>query len=156
MIICKTCGSCFEPPIPNTGHPKHCMSCRRSGENKRRNTKLYRLAHKEACRAATKAWYNLNRSHCKQTQAAWHRSKKYGLSEAAYSSMLASQDGRCAICRRLPTSGRVLYIDHNHSTGVVRALLCQACNFVVGAAETSGVPLREAEAYILTHSTSSK
>lgn len=42
------------------------------------------------------------------------------------------QDGKCAICGK-----ETLYphIDHNHGTGWVRALLCNACNVTVGKYE---------------------
>lgn len=59
---------------------------------------------------------------------------KYGISADEYDSMLDAQDGLCYICRqpekRKNRSGKVsmLSIDHNHSTGEIRALLCDDCN----------------------------
>ena len=53
---------------------------------------------------------------------------KYGLTEAAYNSMVLAQTGRCAICLR-PSN---LVIDHDHATGAVRALLCGNCNTALG------------------------
>jgi len=35
------------------------------------------------------------------------------------------QDGRCAICE---VEGQELVTDHDHSTGLVRGLLCRSCN----------------------------
>lgn len=58
----------------------------------------------------------------------------YGLSTDDYSRMVAEQHGVCAICHRPETfTGSVgtpvnLSVDHNHSTGTVRGLLCRACN----------------------------
>ena len=49
--------------------------------------------------------------------------------------MMAAQGSMCAICG-LPPSGKgpnaVLHIDHDHKTGKVRGLLCQACNRGLG------------------------
>lgn len=51
----------------------------------------------------------------------------YGISEATFNRMMKHQGGRCAICRRPPRS-RSLHVDHDHSTGAVRGLLCFQCN----------------------------
>lgn len=44
--------------------------------------------------------------------------------------MLDTQDGRCAICMRIPRNRR-LAVDHDHNTGRVRGLLCFTCNHYV-------------------------
>ena len=66
--------------------------------------------------------------------------KQYGLTPEDYSAMLASQGGVCAICGKPecaidPRNGRPksLAVDHSHATGVVRGLLCVACNNAIGA-----------------------
>lgn len=53
--------------------------------------------------------------------------KKYGLTIRAYDLMLLNQGGACAICRRFPKTKR-LNVDHDHTTGQVRGLLCYVCN----------------------------
>lgn len=40
--------------------------------------------------------------------------------------MEKKQRGRCALCGTTPTHG--LVVDHDHTTGRVRGLLCQWCN----------------------------
>jgi hypothetical protein len=42
--------------------------------------------------------------------------------------MIEEQSGKCGICEREET----LYIDHCHSTGKVRKLLCLQCNTGLG------------------------
>lgn len=58
-----------------------------------------------------------------------------------YCSLLSLQDGRCAICRepeteRDPRKGTLkkLAVDHCHTTGAVRGLLCSACNKILSFA----------------------
>lgn len=46
---------------------------------------------------------------------------------ATYARLFREQDGVCAICGN-PPKKRPLHIDHNHSTGRVRGLLCFRCN----------------------------
>ena len=51
----------------------------------------------------------------------WH-------SEKEYADMLADQQGGCAICREQCGTGRRLAVDHDHSNGRIRGLLCFRCN----------------------------
>lgn len=56
-----------------------------------------------------------------------HLRKTYGITIDEYDLLLASQKGRCAICKG-GTSKRHFAVDHNHRTGNVRGLLCARCN----------------------------
>lgn len=67
--------------------------------------------------------------------------RKYGITPEQYDSMVASQEGRCAICQRAePEIGaRGLAVDHDHSCcpgnyscgACVRGLLCSDCNVAI-------------------------
>lgn len=57
--------------------------------------------------------------------------KKYGLTLDQFDELLASQHGACAICLREQVGMR-LHIDHDHSTGKIRGLLCSNCNTGLG------------------------
>lgn len=60
-----------------------------------------------------------------------HVKDLYGLSEAAFSSLLAGQGGRCAICGSDDWSKKPC-VDHDHVTGTVRGILCRKCNSGIG------------------------
>lgn len=55
---------------------------------------------------------------------------QFGITPEQYDVLLAAQDGACALCRRAPKKRR-LAVDHDHTTGVVRGLLCTPCNYYV-------------------------
>ena len=55
---------------------------------------------------------------------------KYGITLGDYGEMLKLQEGRCAICSSKPDK---LCVDHNHTTGKVRGLLCHLCNLGLGS-----------------------
>lgn len=57
---------------------------------------------------------------------------KLGISAKRFREMEATQDGKCAACGRIPSKGRKLCVDHNHTTGAVRGLLCFRCNYGLG------------------------
>ena len=65
--------------------------------------------------------------------------RRYGLVDADYERLLHNQCGLCAICGiDSPGKGRKYFdVDHNHTTGVVRGLLCHVCNKYVGALENA-------------------
>lgn len=66
---------------------------------------------------------------------------RYGLTPEQYDALYDVQKGRCAICGTQKDragagdvgGGNVLCIDHNHSTGVIRGLLCTGCNTGLGS-----------------------
>ena len=58
--------------------------------------------------------------------------RKYGLSRDAYLAMYDIQGGKCKICGDPPWPGKNLCVDHDHSTGRVRGLLCHKCNCGIG------------------------
>jgi hypothetical protein len=57
---------------------------------------------------------------------------RYGLSPVALAGMREEQGGLCASCGQPPSLRRPLVVDHDHETGAVRGLLCDACNTSLG------------------------
>lgn len=62
-----------------------------------------------------------------------HLRRTYGLTQAQYTSMLVEQSGRCACCLDDLAGPRRPHVDHCHTTGRVRGLLCHHCNVALGA-----------------------
>lgn len=65
----------------------------------------------------------------------------YGLDPATYDAMVQKSEGRCGICSGtgFKSGGHSgLVIDHNHTTGAVRGLLCGACNLAISYLERPG------------------
>lgn len=75
---------------------------------------------------------------------------RYNLTVEQYEAMLASQGGGCAIClaRVANSRGHRLFVDHDHTTGQVRGLLCSRCNSSIGYFDEQPIRLRRAAAYI--------
>ena len=76
-------------------------------------------------------WYRENR----ERVLSGHRLRKFGLTAEDYERMLAAQDHRCATCGRADTGRRDrerFAIDHCHTTGRIRGLLCNKCNTGIG------------------------
>lgn len=61
--------------------------------------------------------------------------RSFNITPEQYEAIFNAQGGVCAICHRLPKPHRRLAVDHNHTTGANRGLLCSACNLSVGLLE---------------------
>ena len=79
--------------------------------------------------------------------------KRFGMTLADYDAKWTDQNGVCAICGH-PEKGtrngkvRWLNVDHNHTTGAIRGLLCTNCNVAVGMMGESWNILLAAIAYL--------
>jgi hypothetical protein len=80
---------------------------------------------------------------------------KYGITQNDYIKMLLEQKGVCAICGLPETtldkrSGQIklLSVDHCHTTGKVRGLLCNHCNHGIGKFRDSIDNLQAAIKYL--------
>lgn len=98
------------------------------------------------CRVKLNQWQNANRKKRKENEPGFKetdsrryrdiRLKNFGITEEIYAQMLSDQDGKCAICGG-PPDGRwkKLAVDHCHTSGEVRGLLCMVCNTMLGRFE---------------------
>lgn len=78
---------------------------------------------------------------------------KKGVTLEQYDSMLAAQNGVCAIClcpERMIRNGKVqsLCVDHDHMNGNVRGLLCVNCNKILGHAHDDINKLKNSISYL--------
>lgn len=77
--------------------------------------------------------------------------RRYGISVDNYEAMLATQNGKCAICGS-PNPGvagrKHFTIDHDHATGGVRGLLCMRCNSALGLFQENPEILEQAVLYL--------
>jgi hypothetical protein len=63
---------------------------------------------------------------------------QYGLTIEDYNKLLNLQNGLCAICgTENPLPHCNFTVDHNHTTGNIRGLLCHKCNKAIGLLQDS-------------------
>ncbi len=96
--------------------------------------------------------------HSVERNRVYNLKKNFGLTVADYQKKFVAQNGVCAICERQEVSKRNgevkwLAVDHDHETGVVRDLLCTACNNALGQLQDDANLLRKAADYIEHHRT---
>lgn len=79
----------------------------------------------KVCLAAQKReYYKNNPDKAHQRNLKTH----YGITKHDFTEMFDRQGGACACCGKVAP----LNVDHCHSTGKVRGLLCTNCNFALG------------------------
>lgn len=69
---------------------------------------------------------------------------RYGISAQEVDRRITLQNGRCAICGKK----KRLNVDHNHTSGEVRAMVCHLCNVLIGHLENHPVLVEKAEEYL--------
>lgn len=85
----------------------------------------------------------------------WNLRRKYDIGVTDYERMMTAQNNRCAICGKPPAmtnrANKSLHVDHDHTTGTIRALLCTQCNHLIGnCMESTGI-LISAIGYLAKH-----
>ena len=99
----------------------------------------------EVHRKNAKKWNSANPKRRRHFQLRY----KFGITLEDYERILQTQGNRCAVCRTDKCStGRNFAVDHCHTTGKVRGLLCKDCNLLIGRAKDRADVLREAAAYL--------
>lgn len=74
--------------------------------------------------------------------------KRAGATEEWYWETLAAQGGKCAICGGGPNGHGRLHIDHCHTEGKPRGLLCSNCNPGLGYFKDDPNVMRKAISYL--------
>jgi hypothetical protein len=114
-----------------------------------RNTKDGLASQCRDCNAArSKKHYRATKADNVARFAREHRARKYGLTDETFAAMVAAQKNRCAICVADLGLGKGRVIDHCHTTGRIRGLLCAKCNSALGLAGDDPERLRAMAAYV--------
>jgi hypothetical protein len=164
---CKVCGIVKNPiefyPINRSKDRKHlpqgraalCKICHNKGRSdykKSMGEEWHKIENKRkrdwADKNPERSRYNLKNARLK---------RQFGITSEDYDSMFQAQNGLCDICKK-PEPGRGklgrvkdLAVDHCHTTGKIRGLLCFHCNSSIGKMQDSVEILQSAIDYLIKH-----
>lgn len=103
--------------------------------------KAYRQTNAERA----KAYRDINKSKLRCTKL----KRLYGITLEEYNILLEAQNSKCAICKiNASEFKKDLAVDHCHTTGAVRGLLCTKCNPGLGYFQDSTELLKAAIEYL--------
>ena len=161
MKRCKRCGvekaldEFYRSPGMRDGHRNDCKACNLAGKRQRY------LADPGVVKARVKRWQQENperlnayrrarrlEPEVKRRERAGHLKRKYGITVEQYDAMLETQGGGCFICGRPPREEISLHVDHDHSTGKVRGILCFCCNNALADFQEDRLLLQKAADYL--------
>lgn len=114
----------------------------------------------EKARSKSRAFYSENREAMLSYAADYrrrnkevirHRKRKaaYGITREQFDELWRTQSGKCAICEEtLIDENRQTHVDHDHTTGKVRGLLCVDCNVGLGRFKDRAIVAFRAAIYL--------
>lgn len=141
MKVCVRCGIAKENTYKyfSYGKTKNCFkaTCRLCRTD---ITRQWKKRNKEHVKRYGKLYHKKNSSYRKE----YSLSKKYNMSLKEFLTLQKAQDYKCGICLEI----KRLSVDHCHSTGKVRGLLCINCNTALGNFKDSITRLSRAIAYL--------
>lgn len=147
QVICEGCGEqkhhyslnlCRPCYRKRTGKINVCKRCQRVGEHQ--------------AKGLCKTCYGAQYERANPEKIATHRRnhelrKRYGLSREAYDALIAATP-TCQICARTFSEDVKTAVDHCHTSGKVRGILCHGCNKGLGHYADSPERLRKAAEYL--------
>lgn len=118
MKRCNECGLDKEESLFEKNR-NYCKECYSLYEKRRR------LRHSDQLKSYEKIRYIQRRDKVLEND----RKYRYGIDQKEYNKMINDANGKCGICRQMSEK---LCIDHDHSTGKVRGMICNKCNLGLG------------------------
>ena len=131
---------------------KYCFKCEDMYPidcfNKHKGTKDgYQTQCRECIKEQRQKWAS-NNPEKRRKRKLW---TKYRMTTEDYNKLMEDQNGKCKICGTKETRNKkyqFLPVDHCHTTGEVRGLLCDYCNVGLGRFEDDIERLERAISYL--------
>ena len=96
------------------------------------------------CRPCHNEIGRVNRERLHGSTRSFHLKRRYGVDAVEVEWMILQQGGVCAVCKERPAK----HVDHDHSAGKVRAILCFNCNRGLGYFRDDWVRMCQAADYL--------
>ena len=147
----RHCGKCGEDKLVfefsrSKNKSSWCRTCCAQSAKLWRDSNLEKARQKDRDRQARQ-----QTDKAKEWMRFYRWLTRHGLRPEDYHALFEVQEGYCAICRTPPGNGMFLHIDHCHTTGKIRGLLCPACNWALGCLKDSPDFCRSAAEYLETN-----
>ena len=133
IYVAATCKECTKRSSLDSAKRRRLLDPEKTKEKDRK----YRLNNARNCRSASLKY-------------------RFGITADDYDVMYDNQKGCCAICG-IHSSDYTnktklrLHVDHCHTTGMIRGLLCNSCNTSLGGFKDNEEIMSKAIAYIQNH-----
>jgi hypothetical protein len=128
------------------GIRSQCKLCERERSRRKKIRTYWRDPVKNAAR--TKEWRDNNRDRWLKIQRNSELKKSYGITLNQKDELINKQKHKCAICETTDPGTKGWCVDHCHKTKVIRGILCNFCNLMLGYARDNTATLAKAAKYL--------
>ena len=131
------------------GHRFQCKVCRNAKQREYAKNNKDVIKIRNAAKAEQRKVYYQSDKGIESSRRS-HLKRKYDITLEEYNKLLKQQNNKCKICNSEETCQRnnFLSVDHEHSTGRIRGLLCNNCNRALGLFQDSMDVLHNAIMYL--------
>lgn len=117
-------------------------------EKKKEQDKQYYINNMEKIKKYKREWTDKSYKRLRNSRL----KKSYGIDLEIYNQMFKNQKGLCAICNDPRSKQKYDFsVDHQHSTGKIRELLCSNCNTGIGLFKEDVELLQKVIIYLNKH-----
>lgn len=135
-VYCRRCES---------ARKKEARKDPKLAQNMRDANKKWYEANKDKKQLQNKTWLKNNKAKTRDTNL----KNRFGIDLGDYNTLLESQDRKCAICGvEYDSLDYEMHVDHCHSSGKIRGLLCKPCNLGLGLFKDNSETLLKAIEYL--------
>lgn len=147
---------CFSPD--NRGESRRRATCKKCIAKQRRAKYETDPIYRKRCVESSHKQRSKDREEYNRRQQTWRKDnpgarleRDYNITLLQFNELLSSQNNKCAICQKIFVLGKATtgpQVDHCHTTGKVRGLLCFDCNTSIGKFKDSPMLCLRAAAYL--------
>lgn len=162
LLRCSRCNEMKPSSLFNrdnsrpSGYGNKCKPCQKEyhSEWRKDNAKyeeyqsLYYEQNKERINERNTNYYYANKDWLLPKMNANRFFKKFGITQEDAKTLLDSQGGVCAICHTDTPTEKGWCVDHCHTTGKIRGILCSKCNSGIGFLNDDPELCKRAIAYL--------
>lgn len=148
----KTCTKCSQ----NKSEDEFYYKCKTTGNRHAHCKKCHWQYFQKKChdKLMSDVEYKIKKQEYQKKYQRIRKLKNYNLTQEDYNKLLIAQQFKCKICGCEENINKEPFdIDHCHSTGKVRGLLCRKCNAGLGLLGDTKETLIKAIKYIEEHLT---
>ena len=123
-------------------------------EVRKEYSKIYRLENKDKIKEYDKQYRFKNKDKAKKYQKEYNLKTKYNLTPDQYNKMLSDQNNSCKVCNiKFNINIKMItpHVDHCHTTGKIRGLLCMNCNTSLGFLKEDTKIMQKLIEYVKEH-----
>jgi len=152
-VYCKDCNKEYREINKITLSNKKKEYYKSVREEKLKYNKQYFQNNISRCKDNNKKYYENNKQKVIKRSKVRRYKIDFGITLEDFDKRLSLQQNKCLGCGKELTEKGDACLDHNHTSGKVRGILCRNCNLAIGGAKDNIEILKKVIKYIIKYNT---